>query len=230
MLQKIIPVMLVQPNREFRRILSFVFEGAADIHLLEQFDTAETTLAQLRVLRPAQPFIILLDLRLPEMSGLDALPLLRDSAPHAKVIILTEAGTEADVLAAISLGACGYLLKSSTFADIVSAIRAVYTGGAAIDPRVANHLLQVVKKTQLMLSPKIPAKLTGRELEILILLGEGLSKKRISARLGISYSTVDSHVSHLYEKLHVSNGPGAVTQGYRLGLIPSNVALPPAKT
>ncbi len=122
------------------------------------------------------------------------------------------------MLRAISLGASGYLLKSSTVTTIVEGIRTVMSGGASLDAGVARFILHTLK-TRL---PKGGAGglLTERQREILALLGEGLLKKEIAERLKISYATVDEHVAHIYARLGVRNAPAAVNQAHLLGLFP----------
>jgi DNA-binding NarL/FixJ family response regulator len=167
---------------------------------------------------PGSPDVILLDLRLPGMGGLDALPHFTSTAPQAKVIVLTQSDCEADVLRAIALGAAGYLLKSSTITQIKEGIRTVIDGGASLDPGVARFLLKSLQAR--LPTAKSEGLLSDRELEILALLGEGLVKKEIADRLGITYPTVDSHVQHIYEKLQVHNAPAAINIAHRLGIFP----------
>lgn len=177
-----------------------------------------TGLLHLPIVR--QPVIVLLDLNLPGLSGIDALPWFKKYAPETRVIILTQSNREADVLAAISSGAAGYLLKSSTRDQIIDAIRLVVQGGAPIDPRIASYILQTLRG-----KPKKAEEeraLSEREVEILILLGEGLVKKEIAQKLKISAHTVDNHIRHIYEKLHVPNAPAAVSKAYKTGILPSD--------
>jgi two-component system nitrate/nitrite response regulator NarL len=164
------------------------------------------------------PDVVLLDFRLPGMGGLDALPEFARCIPGAKIIVLTQSESEADVLRAIALGAAGYLLKSSTVSHIKEGIRTVVVGGASLDPTVARYLMTNLQAR--LPKEKTEGTLTEREFEILALLGEGLVKKEIGDRLGISYPTVDSHVQHIYEKLNVHNAPSAVNIAHRLGIFP----------
>lgn len=214
-----IRVMLVEDNPEYRAVISLALEGEPDIELTSQFGTSEIALRSLqdRSLRK-EPDLVLLDLRLPGMDGLDALPFFRSSVPDAKIIVLTQSDHEQDVLRAIVQGASGYLLKSSTLAQITDGIRTVMAGGATLDAGIAKFIMNTLQ-TRL---PKgtIENVLSERELEILSLLGEGLVKKEIADRLGIGYATVDSHVGHIYEKLDVRNAPSAISKAYRLGLFP----------
>jgi DNA-binding NarL/FixJ family response regulator len=212
-------IMLVEDNREYREVVCLALEQEPNVELAGQFGTAEIALRTLRSTSPdEQPDLILLDLRLPGMSGLDALTQCREIAPDAKVIILTQSDREQDVLRAIALGASGYLLKSATLDEISQSIATVTSGGAPLDKGIAKLILDSLK-TRLPQDEAPPA-LTDRELEIIRLLAEGLVKKEIASRLGIGYSTVDTHVAHIYGKLKVSNAPSAVNRAHRLGLFP----------
>ena len=212
-------VMLVEDSPQYRAVVAMALKEEADIQLAGEFGTVEIALRSLRESPPEKlPDLILLDLRLPGMDGLDALPHFLSAAPKAKVMILTQSDQEADVLRAITRGASGYLLKSSTAGQIIEGIQTVMAGGASLDAGVARFILSTLK-TRL---PKSEAEqvLTIRELEILALLAEGLVKKEIAEQLSISYTTVDSHVVHIYEKLGVRNAPAAVNKAHRIGLFP----------
>lgn len=214
-----VKVMLVEDNPEYRKVIRMALARDAEIELSSEFGTAEIALRSLRDGSvPGTPDVVLLDLRLPGMGGLDALPEFAQCIPGAKIIVLTQSDREADVLRAIALGASGYLLKSSTVSQIKEGIRTVVAGGASLDPTVARFLMNNLQA--LLPKAKMEGTLTDRELEILALLAEGLVKKEIGARLGISYPTVDSHVQHIYEKLNVHNAPAAVNIAHRLGIFP----------
>ena len=214
-----IQVMLVEDNTEYREVIHLALKRDEQINLTSEFGTAEIALRHLAdKSQERKPDIILLDLRLPKMSGLDALPQLMEASPVSKVILLTQSDQESDVLRAISLGASGYLLKSSTISQIKDAIRDVMEGGATLDPSVAKYLMNSFQYR--IPKAEIDTLLTGREMEILSLLGEGLVKKQIAEKLSISYPTVDTHVSHIYSKLNVHNAPSAINMAHRLGLFP----------
>lgn len=214
-----ISLMLVEDSPEYRAVIRLALKRDAGIELKSEFGTAEIALRSVQdASRINQPDIVLLDLQLPGMSGLDALPYFKQVVPDAKVIILTQSDREEDVLRAIALGAEGYLLKSSTVMQIKDGIQTVIKGGASLDPGVAKFLLQSLQSRL----PKVEAAkvLSDRELEILTLLGDGLVKKEIGEKLGISYPTVDSHVRNIYEKLNVRNAPSAISAAHRLGIFP----------
>ncbi|MGI9456167.1 MAG: response regulator [Aeoliella sp.] len=212
-------IMLVEDNMEYRDAVRLALEQSQGVELTSQFGTAEIALRTLQNSSPSeQPDLVLLDLRLPGISGLDALPRFRQRAPNTKIIILTQSDREQDVLRAIALGASGYLLKSATLDEITESIQTVMGGGAPLDKGVARFILESLQ-TRLPKDEEQP-QLSERELEIIQLLAEGFVKKEIASRLKIGYSTVDTHVAHIYEKLNVSNAPSAVNRAHRLGLFP----------
>jgi DNA-binding NarL/FixJ family response regulator len=223
-----IRVLLVEDHPGYREVITRALKRDPGLTVVSQFGTAEIALRSLRD-QPSTigPDLILLDLNLPGISGLDAMPAFRDALPAAKIVILTQSDREADILKAISLGANGYLLKSSTVAQIKAAIQTVMDGGASLDPAAAKFLLNSLQS--LLPQHNQKTKLSERELEILTLLGEGLLKKEISGRLNISVTTVAYHVKHIYEKLQVQNAPAAIAKAYQSGIYPTK-SPPPKKS
>lgn len=212
--------MLVEDHPGYRETITRALKRDPGITVVSQFGTAEIALRSLQD-QPAKitPDLVLLDLNLPGISGLSAISAFREAMPTAKIIILTQSDREADILKAISLGTNGYLLKSSTITQIKAAIQIVMDGGASLDPAVAKYLLNSLQS--LLPQENLKIDLSGRELEILTLLGEGMMKKEISERLNISITTVAYHVKHIYEKLQVQNAPAAIAKAYRTGVYPT---------
>jgi len=215
-----IRIVLVEDHPEYREVIELALEKEPDMDLVRQFGTAEMALRSLQD-NPGRhsPDIVLLDLNLPGMSGLDAIPLLAAAIPKAKIIILTQSNKEADVLRAITLGASGYLLKGSSRKQITEGIRTVMAGGATLDAGVARFVLTTLQE-------RLPKEQTGphlskRELDVLSLLAEGLAHKEIALRLDISNTTVVTHINHIYEKLNVPNAPAAINKAHRFGLFQS---------
>ncbi len=161
-----------------------------------------------------QPDLVLLDLSMPGMDGLTALPRLRAAAPDCEVVVLTASGTEGNLLAAIRAGAAGYLLKSEPPERIVSFLRGVADGEAALSGTVARRLLDQVRDGRLGggVPDGIAEALSARELEVLLLLDEHHSTDDIARRLFISEHTVRSHVKSLLRKLGVSSRREALEQ------------------
>ena len=210
--------MLVEDNPEYRKVIALALKKAGDMELVGEFGTAEIALRSLQTANDLEaPQLILLDLRLPGMNGLEALPLFKKQLPEIQIVILTQSDMESDVMKAISLGAAGYLLKSSSAQQIIAGIRSTLEGGAALDSGVTR---QIMDSLRMKLPDEDPEGiLSQREVEILFLLSEGLVKKEIAEKLKIHYKTVDSHVAHIYQKLEVSNAPSAISAGYRRGIL-----------
>jgi DNA-binding NarL/FixJ family response regulator len=155
-----------------------------------------------------RPQLVLLDLSMPGLDGLSALPGLRDAVPDAEVIVLTASGTEDNLLAAIRAGAAGYLLKSEPPDRIVAFLRGVVRGEAALSGEVARSLLDQVREGGYRnggVPDDIAGALSAREVEVLLLLDEHLGTDDIAKRLFISEHTVRSHVKSLLHKLNVSS-------------------------
>jgi DNA-binding NarL/FixJ family response regulator len=153
------------------------------------------------------PDLVLLDLSMPELDGISALPRLREAAPECEVVVLTASGTEENLLAAIRGGAAGYLLKTESPERIVEFLNGVAEGEAALSGAVARRLLEQVRTGSVNegVPDAIAAALSARELEVLLLLDDHLGTDEIAKRLFISEHTVRSHVKSLLRKLQVSS-------------------------
>ncbi|HET8607537.1 MAG TPA: response regulator transcription factor [Gaiellaceae bacterium] len=163
--------------------------------------------------RELQPDLVLLDLTMPELDGLHALPRLRESSPASEIVVLTASESEENLLGAIRAGAAGYLLKSEPPERIVSFLRGVARGEAALSGAIARRLLEEVREGEQRVSgvpDGIAERLTARELEVLLLLDQHLGTDEIAARLFISEHTVRSHVKSLLAKLGVSSRREAI--------------------
>lgn len=221
-MKKPINVMLVEDSLPYRKAIGHALRVESDVELVSEFGTTEIALRTLQDLSSqSAPDVVLLDLNLPGMSGLEAIPWLKKYAPKTEIIVLTQSDRESDVLAAISAGASGYLLKSTTRDQLADSIRTVAKGGAILDTSVARFLLRTMQQQQ---PPKQSADedaLTERELEVLELIADGQSKKMVAEELGISPKTVAIHASHIYEKLNVPNAPSAVAKAYKTGILPT---------
>jgi DNA-binding NarL/FixJ family response regulator len=175
------------------------------------FDVAGQAAGALEAIELAarlQPGLIVLDLTMPDMDGLEALPRLRDAAPEAEIVVLTASEDDANLLAAIRGGAAGYLLKSEPPERIVGFLHGVTQGEVALSGQVARRLLEQVREGDRVPSAvpeSIAAVLSARELEVLLLLDRHLGTEEIAKRLIISEHTVRSHVKSLLAKLGVSS-------------------------
>ncbi len=161
--------------------------------------------------------VILMDLRMPELDGVEAMRRIRTQHPDAKFIVLTTYDTDEYVFDAIDAGAKGYLLKDTSREELFQAVRAVHKGESLIQPGVAAKILDRFAELSRLTSPG--GILSGREMEVLQLMAKGAANKEIGASLSLSESTVKTHVANIFNKLEVNNRTDAVTQALQRGII-----------
>src|SRR5437763_3890571 len=164
---------------------------------------------------------VLMDLRMPDLDGTQAIGEVLKRHPSARIVVLTVSSEETDVAAALAAGACGYLVKDSPIDEVAEAVRAAVAGTAWLSPRAARALLDRIKRAHAedQLLPKPPeAELSSRELEVLQLLARGLDNNQIAAELYISPRTAKNHVSSILGKLGVSNRLQAAIYAVRHGM------------
>jgi NarL family two-component system response regulator LiaR len=189
----------------------------------EGFEVADSASGPAAVRRAPSfaPDVVVMDMNMPGMSGVEATPLVLEAAPQTSVLMLTFATDDTRVVDAIRAGASGYMLKDAELNEIATGIRAAAAGHCAIEPRVASALLHSVRSFDSAPSgaetPGGPD-LSLREQQVLTLLSDGCDNPEIAARLYLSQSTVKNHVSKLLEKLHVDNRVQAATFAVRHGL------------
>jgi NarL family two-component system response regulator LiaR len=164
-----------------------------------------------------QPDVVLMDLVMPGTDGIEATRQITTARPDARVLVLTSYAGEDKVIPAIEAGARGFLLKDSSPADLIRAIRHVHEGRSSLDPAVATQVLLELKRPADQ--PPPPDPLTERELEVLRLVATGLSNSEIAARLFITEATVRSHVSNILSKLHLTNRVQATLYALQQGII-----------
>lgn len=161
----------------------------------------------------ARPDVVLLDLEMPGMNGVEAIPKLRATAGHPRVLVLTAYDTEERVLGALKAGAGGYLLKGAAVAEIAHAIRAVHEGGSYLTPRVAARVVAQVGDL------RRSGALSGRERQVLRLVAQGLSNKQIARQLTITERTVKFHMTSIFNKLGAENRAQAIAVAAERGLL-----------
>ncbi|WP_323791212.1 response regulator transcription factor [Nocardioides sp.] len=212
-----IRVLVVDDQELFRRGLTMLLAVEPGLEVVgEAGDGAEgATLAE-----SAAPDVILLDVRMPKKSGIEACLAIKESVPSAKIIMLTVSDEEADLYEAVKSGASGYLLKDSSIEEVAQAIRVVADGQSLISPSMAIKLIDEFKQMSKPERETGPAlRLTERELDVLRLVAQGHSNKEIAARLFISENTVKNHVRNMLEKLQLHSRMEAVMYAVRENLL-----------
>lgn len=212
----LIRVWFVEDHDAFRRSLERLCTPKRGLAPARSFANAETMLTALAQ-RDEKPHVMLLDVGLPGRSGLEILGDIHHQAPDCRVVILTVFEDETKISQAISAGACGYLLKTSTPDEIAEAIVETHHGGSPMSPHVAASVVKMLARLTKPVSPTVS--LSPRELELLRFMVEGLTAKEIAARLDISIHTADTHTRNLYSKLGVRSRAAAVARAMRERLV-----------
>lgn len=209
-----IRVAIFDDNKTFTDNLSLLFEGSEDYLLTGVFPNA---LNVLQKVAKAQPDVIIMDIKMPEVSGIEAVKIIKADHPAIQILMQTVFEDEDKVFAAICAGASGYILKGTPPDDVLEAIAEVYAGGSPMSPSIARKVLSFFQTVQ---QPE-PAfyDLSKREKEILKCLVEGKSYKMIADSCFISINTVNSHIRKIYDKLHVNSSQEAVVKALRQKLV-----------
>ncbi len=220
-------VVLADDQRLVRESLATLLGLLDGIELLATASDGEEALA---LTAEHDPDVVLMDLRMPRMGGIEATSRLRESHPEVRVIALTTYADDESVLGALRAGARGYLTKDASSQDIRAAILTVAAGDAALDPAVQHHVVAALAAdgagataaTTAPRAPELPDDLTPREAEVLALIAEGLTNAEIAERLVVSPTTIKSHINHLFAKAGLRDRTQAVNYAYRTG-----IAIPP---
>ncbi|HEY3268899.1 MAG TPA: response regulator transcription factor [Armatimonadota bacterium] len=202
---------VVDDHPVFRDGLARMLDAIPDMAVVATGSTAEEALA---IVAEYRPDVLLLDIRLPDRSGVDILGELTQTSPSTNVVILTGFADEDLIVQALTSGARGVLYKECDIERIAEEIRVVSTGGVRLDAHLAARVVGELRRLKEPIAPSI----TTRETQILTLLTRGLSNCEIATKLGIQENTVKSHLSRLFEKLGVTDRLQAALYGVRLGL------------
>jgi DNA-binding NarL/FixJ family response regulator len=214
-----IRILLVDDQRLMREGLRTILELEPDFMIVGE---AENGLEALKDYEENQPSVVLMDIRMPDMDGVEATRQIKSRWPEARVIILTTFDDDAYVFEGLRAGALGYLLKDVSGEELSEAIRIVAQGGALIEPSIARKVLAEFTRMpsgQQISSENMPEPLSGRELEILRLLAQGLSNREIASKLFLAEGTVKNYVSAVFTKLHVNDRTQAALRARELGLV-----------
>lgn len=214
-------VLLLEDDPATRERLAGIVAASPGLELAAAFGELRGALAWLAMHEPPQ--VLLVDLQLPDGSGVDLIRAARRIAPQAEAMVISVFGDEAHVVTAIEAGATGYLLKDASAEEIGQAITRLLAGEAPISSAIARHLLRRFRAASAVASAPALAEaspLTPREGEVLALIAKGLSYQRIAETLGMSPHTVTSHIKQIYRKLAVNSRGEAVFEAQQLGLLP----------
>jgi DNA-binding NarL/FixJ family response regulator len=212
-------VMVADDHALFRRGLQMVLEQEEDLELVGEASDGAEAVAKAQELMPD---VILMDVRMPKRSGIEATGQIKDLLPHAKILMLTISDEEADLYEAIKAGASGYLLKEIPIEEVADAIRSVWAGQSRISPSMASKLLNEFAAMSKVSGerPQVPApRLTDREMEVLRLVAKGMNNRDIAKQLYISENTVKNHIRNILEKLQLHSRMEAVVYAVREKLL-----------
>ncbi len=213
----VIRILIVDDHEMVRDGLAVMLSRQDDFSVVGE---AQNGLEAVENARELQPDVVLMDLRMPELNGVDAMRRIRDELPDLKFLVLTTYDTDEYIFDAIEAGAKGYLLKDTSREELFRAVRAVHRGESLIEPGVQSRLLdRLAQLSRQATQISSNDTLSGRETEVLQLMAHGSANKAIAVVLSISESTVKTHVSNIFQKLEVAQRTEAVTKAMSLGII-----------
>jgi DNA-binding NarL/FixJ family response regulator len=212
-----IRVLLVDDHDLFRTGLRNLLEEQG----LDIVGEAANGMDAVRLVRELAPDVVVMDLNMPTMSGVEATRHITSHSPLTRVIVLSISDQDSDVMDAIVAGACGYVLKDASIQDVVSGIRSAAVGGSLISPHIAGKVLQKLRATSADAhgAANIRAELSDRELEVLKLIANGKDNAQIAKELVISPKTVKNHISNILMKLQIENRIQAAVYAVRSGIV-----------
>lgn len=202
-----IQIAIVDDDADMRRTIHAILQRQPEMQCVGMFSCAESALIDIPRLKPD---LVLMDINLPGMSGVECVRTLSQQLPGVLIVMLTVYDDDDDVFNSLAAGASGYLLKPVRASALVEAIEEVHAGGAPMSTKIARRVVQAFKKP--VQAPNEVADLTVREREVLDLLAKGFQSKEIATELTMSYWTVETHVAHIYQKLHVRSRAQAVAK------------------
>ncbi|MCC7401123.1 MAG: response regulator transcription factor [Chitinophagaceae bacterium] len=202
-----ISLIIVEDLEEVRDGLKNFIGLSSDFKVLDTFQTAEEALIEIPRLKPD---IVIMDINLPGMSGIECIRLIKNKTPATQFMMFTVYENDEKVFEALKAGASGYLLKSTGLVQLIESLKELHNGGSPMSANIARKLVNVFQKNETNL-PEIET-LTFRENEMLQMLAKGLLYKEIADKMNISINTVKQHIHNIYEKLHVQNRTEAINK------------------
>jgi NarL family two-component system response regulator LiaR len=214
-----IRILIVDDHTIVRKGIRALLGEIPDIEVVGEAADGQEAIVQADRLRPD---VILMDLAMPRMDGIEATRQIKARQPESRILVMTSFATDEKVLPAIKAGARGYLLKESAPEDLVQGIRQMQRGESSLHPVIARKVLQEISDTSDR--PPTPEPLTEREVEVLLLVAQGLSNQEIAEKLNITAATVRTHVSNIMGKLYLANRVQAALYALREGLVSLDAA------
>ncbi len=208
-----IRILVSDDHAIIRKGIRAVLEVVPDIEVIGEATNGEEAVAETERL---QPDVVLMDLMMPQVDGIEAIRRIKNHQPEARILVLTTFAGEDKIFPAIKAGALGYHLKDSSPNELMDAIRQVYRGESSLHPTIARKVLQELSRPSQ--APPTPDPLTQRELEVLQLVAQGIENREIAEKLVIGETTVRTHVSNILSKLHVASRTQAALYALREGL------------
>lgn len=210
-----IRILLFEDNKKYREALEDAFEGSQEVFITASFEEASKAVPRID---EYQPDVVVMDIEMPGVSGLDALLGIHENRPETKVMMLTQFEDNHRIFVALCRGAWGYALKSDSAEQVEAAIMQVYEGGGYFSPAIAGKVTRLFMTDKFQNSPEyIP--LTKREKEVLSYLTKAYKYQQIADEMFISFSTVHTHIKNIYDKLHVSSKSQAILKAIEAKLI-----------
>jgi two-component system, NarL family, response regulator LiaR len=207
-----ITVFVVDDHPMVRTGLAAAIAAQADLDLVGE---ASNGLEALDAVRARLPNVVLMDITMPVLDGIETLKQLRPTLPSTRFLMLTSSGEPAEVRRALAAGASGYLLKNTSAADLAAMIRAAHAGRRVLAPEVTEAIISAA------VEPTPGADLTARERELLALMARGMNNQEIAAELTVALPTVKFHVTNILSKLHVDNRTEAVLKALKHRIVPA---------
>ena len=208
-------VIIADDHQVVREGIARLFAERPEFEVVGEAGDGEEAVA---LVAEKQPDVVLMDIQMPRLSGIDAIRRIVKSGSEAKVLVLSAHESRANVEQALRAGASGYLVKTGSFAEVLVAVAAVMQGASYLSPAVTRQVVDAIARPGDSVVPGI-AMLTDREREVLKLVAEGHSSKEIAPMLGVSLKTIDSHRSNLMDKLDIHKVSGLVRYAIRMGLV-----------
>ena len=209
-------IWLVEDEQSYADSLTYILNNISDLRCKKHFPSSEDLQEYIdSPMYNQAPDLVLMDIRLPGISGIEAVKMLKEKLPGIPVVMMTFNEDKKSIVEAMKAGAVSYIVKGSPFDQVVGTVRAALDGGLMVNGTVKDKLLEHLHEAD---NPR-DYELTDRQMEVLLLMCEGMSKAQIADQLSIRHATADNHFRHIYQKLGVNSAHAAVSRAFKDGLV-----------